>query len=133
MSSKDKILQNRTLSYQKIILNVRGVSIQLRLKRHLAPRTVRRVLASLPLHGRAHSLGQMVYMNTEIKSSLERGRDDLLAGDIVFLPGQQCLCFIMDNYNTKKLMTPLGVMEGDTSVLKTLQPGDILSIYEDTG
>ncbi|MXX21255.1 MAG: hypothetical protein F4Y82_03960 [Cenarchaeum sp. SB0665_bin_23] len=133
MSAKDKILQNRTLSYQKIILNVRGVSIPLRLKRHLAPRTVRRILASLPLRGHAHSKGSMIYINTEVKSGLERGRDDLLAGDVAFLPGQQCLCFITNDYNTQKLMTPLGVMEGDISILKELQPGDVLSIYEDAG
>ena len=132
MSSKDKILQSRTLSYQKIMLDVRGVSIRLHLKRHLAPRTVRRILASLPLRGHVHSLGQMVYINAEIKSSLERGRDDFSAGDIAFLPGQQCLCFIIGDYDTKKLMTPLGVMEGDISILKSLQSGDTISIYEDT-
>lgn len=133
MSARDKILQSRTLSYNRIMLKTRDTIIPLQLKRHLAPRTVRRILASLPLQGNAHYTEHMAYINTEIKSGLERGRDSLSAGDVAFLPSQKCICFITKNHDTQKLMTPLGVMDGDISVLNTLKPGDTIHVYEETG
>ena len=84
MAARDKILQSRTLSYNRIMLKTRDTIIPLQLKRHLAPRTVRRILASLPLQGNAHYTEHMAYINTEIKSGLERGRDSLSAGDVAF-------------------------------------------------
>ena len=72
-------------------------------------------------------LGNMAYMNTEIKSSLERGRTEFKAGDIAFIPGQRCICFVIGPYVTKSAMTPLGSIDGDI----TIQAGDVAGIYEE--
>lgn len=128
---RDRILEGRTVSYQRIVLKVGGTVIPLRLKRHLAPRTVRIILQSLPIHGNAHQAGGMVYINTEIDSGLERGRGAFRAGEISFLPGQQCVCFFVRDGSPGKPMTPIGVMEGDAAVLQTVKPGDVMEIYEE--
>lgn len=128
---RDRILEGRTVSYQRIVLKVGGTVIPLRLKRHLAPRTVRIILQSLPIHGNAHQAGGMVYINTEIDSGLERGRGAFRAGEISFLPGQQCVCFFVRDGSPGKPMTPIGVMDGDAAVLQTVKPGDVMEIYEE--
>ena len=132
-SRREVILRDGTVSYQKIILKVREHRIPLRLKRHLAPRTVRLVLSRLPMSGNVHRHGSMVYINTEINAGLERGRKTLAAGSVAFLPGQKCLCFVIRDHTPGRLMTPVGVMEGDYSVLDQLESGDILHVYEETG
>lgn len=133
MSLPEGAPQSPTLYPQNIVLEARDAKIPLRLKRHLAPRTVRQVLASLPLHGHAHTSDDMVYITTQIKSGVERGRDALAAGDVAFLPGQRCLCFITKSHSTRKLMTPLGSMIGDVAALDSLRPGDVISVYEEAG
>lgn len=130
--SRERILEDRTLSYQRIVLEVADAKISLRLKRHLAPRTVRLILGMLPIRGSAHILGSMTYVNIDIKSGLERGRTEFQAGDVTFLPGQGCICFMTGPYTTKKPMTPIGVMEGNTDILKNVGAGDVLYIYEET-
>ncbi len=128
---RDRILEGRTVSYQNIVLKVGGTVIPLRLKRHLAPRTVRIILQSLPIHGNAHQAGGMVYINTEIDSGLERGRGAFRAGEISFLPGQQCVCFFVRDGSPGKPMTPIGVMDGEAAALQTVKPGDVMEIYEE--
>lgn len=129
--SRERILEGRTLSYQKIVLTVSGRTVRLRLKRHLAPRTVRLILDALPIRGNAHVSGNMTYVNTDIKSGLERGRTEFHAGDVAFLPGQRCICFVTGPYSTKKPMALIGTMEGDTDILRTVGPGDAVDIYEE--
>lgn len=125
-------MESRTLSYRNIILSVSGSKIPLRLKVHLAPRTVRLLLAALPMRGNAHVSGNMTYVNTEIKSKLERGRTEFGAGDIAFIPGERCLCFVTGPYVTQRSMTPVGMMQGDVDILKSVSAGDAVDIYEET-
>ena len=130
--SRERILESRSLSYRNIVLSVSGSKIPLRLKIHLAPRTVRLLLAALPISGNAHTSGNMTYVNTEIKSGLERGRTEFGAGDVAFIPGERCLCFVTGPYATKKPMTPVGVMEGNVDALRSVDPGDAVDVYEET-
>ena len=125
-------MESRTLSYRNLVLSVAGSKIPLRLKIHLAPRTVRLLLAALPMGGNPHVSGSMTYINTEIKSKLERGRTEFNAGDVAFIPGERCLCFVTGPYATKRPMTPVGVMEGDVDILKSVDAADTVDIYEDT-
>lgn len=129
---RSRVLDNRTVSYQRIVLRAKGATIPLRLKRHLAPRTVRVILQSLPIRGNAHSAGGMVYINTEMDSGIERGRRSFASGDVAFLPGQRCLCFFVGDGAPGKPMTPVGTMDGDASILDAVRPGDVLEIYEET-
>ena len=130
--SSERILKSGTLSYQNVVLSVSGVVIRLNLKRHLAPRTVRLLLAALPIRGSIHASGHMTYVNTEIKSGLERGRTEFKTGDVAFLPGQRCICFVTGPYTTKKPMTPIGSMDGDATLLDSITSGDAVDIYEET-
>ena len=132
-SRREVILRDGTVSYPKVVLKVRDHKLPLRLKRHLAPRTVRLVISKLPMSGNVHHHGSMIYINTEINAGLERGRKTFAAGSVAFLPGQKCLCFILHDHTPGRLMTPMGVMDGDYSVLGQLQSGDTLHIYEETG
>ena len=129
---RSRVLDSRTVSYQRIVLRVKGTTIPLRLKRHLAPRTVRMILQSLPIRGNAHSAGEMVYINTEIDSGIERGRRSFVSGDVAFLPGQGCMCFFVTDGAPGRPMTPVGTMEGDAAILSSARPGDVLEIYEET-
>lgn len=131
--SRERILGSGTLSYQNVVLSVSGTVIRLRLKRHLAPRTVRLLLAALPMRENAHVSGNMTYVNTQVKSGLERGRTEFKSGEIAFMPGQRCICFVTGPYSTRKPMTPLGAMEGEIGVLASVGPGDAVDIYEETG
>lgn len=85
------------------------------------------------MSGNAHRHGNMIYINTEINAGLERGRERLAAGSVAFLPGQRCLCFVLRDYTPGRLMTPMGVMEGNYDILEQVKSGDILHIYEETG
>ena len=123
------ILKKGTVSHHDIRLQVRDTDIRLELKRHLAPRTVRIILQSLPMEGNAHHMDDIVYINTDVKSGRERVRDRFKANEVAFLPAQKCLCFFTRDSSDKR-MTPVGIMHGDTSILETVKSGDVLRIYE---
>lgn len=134
MASADLILGERTVSHNKLVVSAAGSKMPLRLKRHLAPRTVRMILQSLPISGNAHVSGGMVYVNTDIDSGLERGRERFASGDVAFMPGHRCICFFTGDVAPGVPLTPVGsIISGSVDALTRTNPGDMLDIYEDTG
>jgi len=105
------------------------VRIPCQLKRHFSPITVGLITRMLPLKGNAHQISQsVVYFKTKINSGVERKRTDFKKGDIAFLPTEGCICFYIDGISAGKQMTIIGKMMGDVNKLKTVKPGDVLSL-----
>ncbi len=126
----DAILQKGTVSFQNTILQVQDTQIPVNFKRHLAPRTVRIMLQSLPIQGNAHRTDDMIYINTEIDSGRERTREKFKSGDVAFLSNQRCLCFFTRDCTPTAKMTPIGTIQDDTNVLQNVRAGDVFKIYE---
>lgn len=127
-------LNSFSVSKAGLILEIRSkFSITIHLKRHLAPRTVGTLLRSLPVEGNAHFLGKMVYFPTHIDSGLERPRDNFDKGDIAFSPADGTVCIFVDSVHTRRKMSPIGTVTGDTNKLIEIKSGDVLVIYQDAG
>ena len=124
-----------SVSRKQLILEVRGkAKISCDLKRHLSPRTVGTIMRSLPLEGNAHFLGKSIlYFETSIDSGIERARSEFKKGDIAFLPSTGSICFFTKNVESGKTMTPIGKLGDEITLLNDVQPGDVFSIYEETG
>lgn len=122
-----------SVSRKKMILEVRGRSkISCDLKRHLSPRTVGKVLRSLPLEGHAHLLGQSIlYFETGIDSGMERSRTEFRRGDVAFLPSSGSVCFFIRDVSSGKAMTLIGRLGDGIDALSDVKSGDVLCIYED--
>lgn len=104
------------------------------IKKHLSPRTIGIISRSLPLEGNAHTLGKsIVYLETAIESGIERARKNFKKGEIAFMPTSGSICFFVENSSPGKLMTPIGRITSDVDALKNIKPGDILSLYVETG
>jgi len=116
-------------------LEIKGKSkLACDLKRHLSPRTVGFILRALPLEGNAHRLGEnIIYLETSIDSGIERARREFKKGDVAFLPASGSICFFTKNSEPGKTMTPIGKISGDLDSLNYVKPGDVISLYAETG
>ncbi len=123
-------MDSETVSKVNTTLEINGnTKISCQLKRHLSPITVGLITRMLPLKGNAHQMSQsVVYFETKINSGAERKRTDFKKGDIAFLPTEGCICFYIDDISAGKQMTIIGKMMGDVNKLKTVKPGDVLSL-----
>ena len=90
-------------------------------------------MRSLPLEGHAHMLGKSIaYFETTIDSGIERSRKEFKKGDVAFLSSTGSICFFIEDSEPGKTMTPIGKLE-NVEDLKNLKPGDVFSLYEETG
>jgi len=106
-----------------------NAKISCQLKRHLSPITVGLITRMLPLKGNVHQIGQsIVYFETKINSGVERKRTDFKKGDIAFFPTEGSICFYLDDIFAGKQMTVIGKMIDGVDKLKTVKPGDVLSL-----
>jgi len=123
-------MQSGTVSRIDISLGINDKTrITCQLKRHLSPLTVGLITRMLPLNGNAHYLGKsIVYFETKINSGVERKRTDFKKGDIAFLPTEGSICFYLDDIFAGKQMTVIGKMMDGVDKLKTVKPGDVLSL-----
>ena len=128
------MIQN-TVSSINLFLDINGQSkISCQLKRHLSPKTVGLITRSIPLEGNAHSISESsVYMETAIDSGIERKRSDFKIGDIAFFPIEGCIFFYIKDVYGSKPMTPIGKIVSNIDKLKQIKPGDLLSLYSETG
>ena len=129
-----KLIQN-TVSSINLFLDINGKSkISCQLKRHLSPKTVGLITRSTPLQGNAHRNSESsVYMETAIDSGIERKRTDFKMGDIAFFPIEGSIFFYIKDVYGGKPMTPIGKIVSDIEKLKQIKPGDLLSLYSETG
>lgn len=123
-----------SVSKKHLILEIRGkAKIHCDLKRHLSPKTVGTIMRSLPLEGHAHMLGKSIaYFETTIDSGIERSRTEFKKGDVAFLSSTGSICFFIEDSEPGKTMTPIGKLE-NVENLKNLKPGDVFSLYGETG
>jgi hypothetical protein len=128
-------MEQDSVSKIKIILEIRGkTKLNCELKRHLSPRTVGIISRCLPLEGNAHLMADNIaYFETSIESGIDRPRKEFKKGDIAFLPANGSICFFSGDVSSTKTMTPIGKILSDTSTLSTIKPGDVFSLYADTG
>jgi len=124
-----------SVSKIKLILEINGNEKAIcDLKRHLSPKTVGIIARSVPLDGNCHAIGNsIVYFDTTIDSGIERSRQEFNKGDIAFLPANGSICFFKKNTKSPKIMTPIGKITSNIDVLESVKPGDVLSLYAETG
>jgi len=100
----------------------------------LSPRAVGTIIRSLPFEGNAHHLGKSIaYLETPIESGIERPRKEFKKGDVAFLPTSGSICFFSVDAESGKTMTPIGKIISNVDELKNVKPGDIFSLYAETG
>jgi len=128
-------LSSNSVSKKQLILEIKGkAKIPCDLKRHLSPRTVGTIMRSLPLEGHAHLMGKSIaYFETTIDSGTERGRSEFKKGDVAFSSSSSSICFFILNSTPGKTMTPIGKLGENIEALNDIKPGDVFSLYEETG
>ena len=123
------------MSKKNLILEIKNKSkIPCDLKRHLSPRTVGKIMRSLPLEGTAHLFGNnFAYFETTIDSGIERPQKEFKKGEVAFLSSSGSICFFIEDSIPGKTMTPIGKITNDIDQLKDLKPGDVFLLYEEAG
>ena len=104
------------------------------LKRHLVPTLVGKISRSLPLSGNAHILGKSgIYFETSVEAGLQRTRKEFKKGDIAFLSVGHAVCFFYSDSKTQKEMSLIGRITDDPEILETIESGDEILLYAETG
>jgi len=128
-------LSSSFISKITLVLEIQGkAKLSCELKKHLSPRTVGKIVRSLPLKSNAHLLGKTIlYMDTTVDSGLERSKTEFKKGDIAFLPNNGSICFFSTDTVSSKKMTPIGKIISDVEPLTLVKSGDMFSLYADAG
>jgi len=105
-----------------------GATVRCSLKRHLSPATVGLIARSLPISGRAHRLGEMVYVRTGLASGLQRRRTSFRRGEIAFWPQGGCVCFVLGDMDAAHAMDRIGEMDAYAGELDSVGAGDVLGL-----
>ena len=118
-----------------LVLDVKGkFKTNCVLKRHLVPTLVGKISRSLPLGGHAHILGKSgFYFETSVDAGLQRTRKEFKKGDIAFLSVGHAICFFHSDSKTQKEMSPIGSIIDDPEILETIESGDEILLYAETG
>ena len=124
-----------SVSKSYVILEINEkFQIKCELKRHLSPSLVGVINRSLPITGTIHMLGKSgVYFESHIESGGERTRREFKKGDIAFLPVGHAVCFFYADSKIQKEMSPIGKIIDDPASLESIQSGDEVTLYCDTG
>ena len=128
-------MNENSVSRENLVLQIDSQKIiKCELKRHLSPKTVGKIMRSLPIQGNAHFLGKsIVYFETSIDSGIERSKKEFKKGDIAFLSVGHAFCFFHKDAKVGKDLIPIGkILENYEDLLKS-ESGDEISIYCDTG
>ena len=128
-------MNENSVSRENLVLQIDSQKIiKCELKRHLSPKTVGKIMRSLPIQGNAHFLGKsIVYFETSIDSGIERSRKEFKKGDIAFLPIGKLICFFCSDVKVGKEMTSIGKMIDNVDDLSTVTSGTELKFYCDAG
>ena len=118
-----------------LVLDVKGkFKINCVLKRHLVPTLVGKISRSLPLGGNAHILGKSgIYFETSVEAGLQRARKEFKKGDIAFLSVGHAICVFYSDSKTQKEMSLIGRITDDPEILETIESGDEILLYAETG
>lgn len=129
------MLSSDSVSKISLILDVKGkFKIKCVLKRHLAPALVGKISRSLPLSGHSHILEKSgVYFEIGVEAGLQRTRREFKKGDIAFLSVGHAVCFFYADSKIQKEMSPIGKIIDDPASLESIQSGDEVTLYCDTG
>jgi len=121
-----------SVSKQDLVLTLKGKdSLNLELKRHLAPKTVGTIMRSIPIEGNAHMIGSSIaFIDTTIRAGGEKLRSQFKKGDIGFLASNSSICFFIDDVSSMKPMTLIGKIISNLESLKDVKPGDIFTITQ---
>jgi len=128
-------LSSNSVSKLSLVLDVKGkFKINCVLRRHLAPTLVGKISRALPLGGHTHILGKSgIYFQTSVDAGLQRTRKEFKKGDIAFLSVGHAICFFHSNSKTQKEMSPIGRIIDDSEILETIESGDEIMLYPETG
>ena len=121
-----------SVSQLDLVLSLKGkATLNLELKRHLAPKTVGGISRSIPIEGNAHMMGTSIaYVDTTIKTGGEKLRTQFKRGDVSFLAANGSICFFADDVSATKPMTLIGKITSSPEILKQVKPGDIFTITQ---
>ena len=124
-----------SVSKISLVLDVKDkFKINCMLKRHLVPTLVGKISRSLPLSGNAHILGKSgIYFETSVEAGLQRTRKEFKKGDIAFLSVGHAICFFYSDSKTQKEMSPIGRITDNPEILETIESGDEILLYAETG
>ena len=124
-----------SVSKLSLVLDVKGkFKINCVLKRHLVPTLVGKIGRSLPLGGHAHVLGKSgIYFETSVEAGLQRTRKEFKKGDIAFLSVGHAICVFYSDSKTQKEMSLIGRIIDDPEILETIESGDEILLYAETG
>ena len=128
-------MSSNSVSKLSLVLDVKGkFKINCVLRRHLAPTLVGKISRALPLGGHTHILGKSgIYFQTSVDAGLQRTRKEFKKGDIAFLSVGHAICFFHSNSKTQKEMSPIGRIIDDSEILETIESGDEIMLYPETG
>jgi hypothetical protein len=121
-----------SVSKQYLVLTLKGKNtLNLELKRHLAPKTVGSIMRSMPIEGNAHMISSSIaFMDTTIRDGGEKLRTQFKKGDVGFLASNSSICFFINDIPSTKSMTLIGKITSNLESLKDVKPGDVFTITQ---
>jgi len=111
-------------------------SVLVEVKEDWNPKTVRRIMESLPLTGRAMRWGDEVYFEVSLSIEEENSRVDVEVGDVAFWPPGNAICIffgktpvsVSDKPRAYSPVNPFGVVVEGIDILRRVKGGERVTV-----
>ena len=111
-------------------------SVLVEVKEDWNPKTVRRIMESLPLTGRAMRWGDEVYFEVSLSIEEENSRVDVEIGDVAFWPPGNAICLffgktpvsVSDKPRAYSPVNPFGVVVEGIDILRRVKGGERVTV-----
>lgn len=96
----------------------------------LAPRTIERILAIMPINSRIHLWKKELYFEIGIRMGPEKGVAQCNAGDIAYWPQGDAICIFFETMKPYSKVNPLGTISKDDfgKIFEKLRSGMAISL-----
>ena len=111
-------------------------SVLVEVKEDWNPKTVRRIMESLPLTGRAMRWGDEVYFEVSLSIEEENTRVDMEVGDVAFWPPGNAICLffgrtpvsVSNKPRAYSPVNPFGVIVEGIDILRRVKGGEKVTV-----
>lgn len=127
-------LRAPSLSRVAVLVEAAGVTLRGELVRHWAPSTVSKLLALLPMTGRATWYQDaFIYFPVPLQEGLEKARSSFAEGEMAFMPSGAALCIFAASAPSPRPANPVGRLLDSAKPLRALREGGPIAIRRGEG
>lgn len=109
------------------------ITLEGELRTVLAPRTVERIIANIPISSRIHLWQKEIYFEIGIKMGAEKSKTQCKAGEIAYWPQGDAICIFFEEMTPFSKVNPIGqlTLSNFEPIFRKFRSGMIIQMHQE--